>query len=150
MRSFVFCLVSLLGAGATSQSAADVSTPPLSRSIAMRVHRDWIDVVFREFATAAARAGLKCHPFAMVGHRENYCDLGADVSVVGIQVSGPPEADSEEVRLEVQAVGHGSDRDKELTAIGDRIIDELKAAMRGNPSIDKVVECGNSVACRQR
>lgn len=150
MRTLALCVAFLLGAVAGILAAADLSAPPLSRSVLMRVHREGIDVVFREFAAAAARIGLKCHPFSMVGHRENYCDLGADVSVVGIQVSGPSEADLKAVRLEVHAVGHGVDRDRELSGIGDRIIDEVKAATRGNHSIDKVVECGKDRACGQR
>jgi hypothetical protein len=147
MRAFAFCLASLLGAGAGGLPAADVSTPPLSRLVIMRVQRDSVDVVFNDFAAAADRAGLKCHHWSMVGYRENFCDAGGNVSVVGMRASEPPGTDPENVALEVHAAGHGVDRDRDLAAIGDRIIDEVKAATKGNAGVDNVRECGKAPAC---
>jgi hypothetical protein len=147
VKTIAFCLASLLGAGAGSLPAADVSTPPLTRSIVLRVRLDGVDVVFHEFAAATARAGLKCHPYSMVGYRENFCDVGTDVSILGLRALEPPGFETEALTLEVHALGHGSVRDRELTAIGDRVIDQIKASLKGNAIVDGMVECTETREC---
>jgi hypothetical protein len=64
-----------------------------------------------------------------------------------MRANKPPGPDPQDVALEVHAAGHGIDRDRELAAIRDRIIDEVKAAMKGKASIDSVKECGKSTVC---
>lgn len=147
MRACAICISLLIGAGASSLPAADVSTPPVSRSITIRVRVDEVANVFGAFAAAAARVGLRCHAWSMVGYRESFCDLGSDVSVVGIRAAEPPGVAFEGLSLEVHAIGHGSERDKALAGIGDRMIDQIESALKGNPGVDKVVACTESKAC---
>ena len=81
-------------------ASADTFTPPLTRKVVMRVHGEGVEFLFGEFATTAAHSHLTCHPFTLVPHRENFCDLKSTVSVVGIMTN-----DSRDVHLEDHAGG---------------------------------------------